>query len=142
MDRTVIEWIRSKYYALTNDVNERGRRRWAAVEAMSLGRGGISAVAAATGISDRTIRNGIRELRTGDSPPQGYQRRKGGGRKRAERKNPALCNALRRLVEPVTRGDPMSPLKWTCRSTRELAESLKLRIYAHREWPRSPCDIR
>jgi transposase len=130
MDRTIIKWIRSKYDGLVNDVNERGRRRRAAVEAMSLGRGGISAVATATGISDRTIRNGIRELRTGDSPPHGYQRRKGGGRKSAERRNPALCDALQSLVEPVTRGDPMSPLKWICRSTRDLAKALKARKHS------------
>lgn len=130
MDRTIVEWIRSKYDGLAVDLNERGRRRWAAVEAMSLGRGGVSAVAKATGISDRTIRNGISELRTGDSAPQGYQRRKGGGRKRAEQTDPALCDALASLVEPATRGDPMSPLKWTCKSTRELAKELKSRRHS------------
>ena len=78
-DNSVVEWIQSKYENLVVDLNERARRRWAAVEALSLGRGGIAAVAKATGISDRTIRNGIRELRKGDTPPAGRQRRVGGG---------------------------------------------------------------
>ena len=76
-DDTVVEWIQSKYENLAGDLDERARRRWAAVEALSLGRGGIAAVAAATGISDRTIRNGIREMREGDTPPTGRQRRIG-----------------------------------------------------------------
>ena len=126
-DETVVEWIRSKYENLAGDLNERARRRWAAVEAMSLGWGGIAAVAKATGISDRTIRNGIRELREGDSPPEGRQRQRGGGRKSAVEKDPGLLRALESLVEPVTRGDPQSPLKWTCKSTRELSKELKQR---------------
>jgi len=107
------------------DLHERARRHWAAVEAMSLGRGGIAAVAKATGISDRTIRNGIRELREGDAVPAGRQRRVGAGRKTAQEKEPGLLDALEGLVEPATRGDPQSPLKWTCKSTRELSKQLK-----------------
>lgn len=128
-DDSVVEWIQSKYENLTVDLNERARRRWAAVEALSLGRGGIAAVAKATGISDRTIRNGIRELRKGDTPPAGRQRRVGGGRKAANQKVPGLLDALEGLVEPTTRGDPQSPLKWTCKSTRELSRELKKRGY-------------
>jgi transposase len=124
-DDTVVEWIRSRYENLADDLNERARRRWAAVEAMSLGRGGITAVAAATGISDRTIRNGIRELHQGDTPPVGRQRRVGGGRKAASQHDPDLLDTLEGLVEPATRGDPQSPLKWTCKSTRELSRELK-----------------
>jgi transposase len=123
-DVAVIEWIQSKYKNLRGDLNERARRRWSAVEALSLGRGGIAAVAAATGISDRTIRNGIRELREGDAPPEGRQRRTGGGRKTIKEMDPKLLGALEGLVEPTTRGDPGSPLKWTCKSTRELATEL------------------
>ena len=126
-DDTVVEWIQSKYENLTGELDERARRRWAAVEALSLGRGGIAAVAKATGISDRTIRNGIRELREGDTPPAGRQRRVGGGRKTAHQKEPGLLEALESLVEPTTRGDPQSPLKWTCKSTRELSRELKKR---------------
>jgi len=126
VDDTVVEWIQSKYENLVGDLDERARRRWAAVEALSLGRGGIAAVAKATGISDRTIRNGVRELREGDSPPPGRQRRVGAGRK-AKTTHPGLLDALERLVEPATRGDPQSPLKWTCKSTRELSRELKKR---------------
>ena len=124
-DGAVIEWIQSKYKNLMGDLDERARRRWSAVEALSLGRGGIVAVAKATGISDRTIRNGIRELREGDVPPEGRQRRIGGGRKSVKERDPKLLAALETLVEPTTRGDPMSPLKWTCKSTRELSAQLK-----------------
>jgi transposase len=124
-DALVVEWIQSKYDNLVGDLDERGRRRWAAVEALSLGRGGISAVAKATGISDRTIRDGIVELREGDSPPTGRQRRVGAGRKSVTQLDPGLLDALEHLVEPATRGDPQSPLKWTCKSTRELAMELK-----------------
>jgi transposase len=123
-DVVVIEWIQSKYKNLMGDLDERARRRWSAVEALSLGRGGIVAVAKATGISDRTIRNGIRELRAGNAPPEGRQRRIGGGRKSVKEKDPKLLDALEALVEPATRGDPMSPLKWTCKSTRELSTQL------------------
>ena len=128
-DDAVIEWIQSKYESLFEDLNERARRRWAAVEALSLGRGGIAAVAKATGISDRTIRNGIRELHEGNAPPAGRQRRVGAGRKTAIQINPGLLDALEGLVEPSTRGDPQSPLKWTCKSTRELSKELKKRGY-------------
>lgn len=128
-DDSVVEWIQSKYENLAVDLNERACRRWAAVEALSLGRGGIAAVAKATGISDRTIRNGIRELRKGDTPPAGRQRRVGGGRKAANQKGSGLLDALEDLVEPATRGDPQSPLKWTCKSTRELSRELKKRGY-------------
>ncbi|MCH7689382.1 MAG: ISAzo13 family transposase, partial [Planctomycetes bacterium] len=115
-DETVVEWIQSKYENLADELGERARRRWAAVEALSLGRGGIAAVAKATGISDRTIRNGIRELREGDTLPAGRQRRVGAGRKAANQRDPGLLDALEGLVEPTTRGDPQSPLKWTCKS--------------------------
>jgi transposase len=121
----VIEWIRNKYLAIVSDLDERGRRRWAAAEARSLGWGGITAVATATGISDRTIRNGIRELDDPEALPPGRQRAPGGGRRSREEEQPGLIEALEALIEPVSRGDPMSPLRWTCKSTRVLAEELK-----------------
>ena len=123
-DATIVEWIRSKYESLAGHLDERGRRRWAAVEASSLGRGGIVAVAQAAGMSDRTIRNGIRELREGLELPEGRQRRGGGGRKSIREQDPSLLDALESLVEPATRGDPQSPLKWTCKSTRDLSKQL------------------
>jgi len=123
-DATVIKWIRAKYIAILTDLDERGRRRWAAAEATSLGWGGISAVAQATGISDRTIRTGIRELEDPEPLPSTRQRKSGGGRHRREEEQSELLNALKRLVESTTRGDPMSPLRWTCKSTRTLAGEL------------------
>jgi transposase len=124
-DAKVIEWIRDKYVAVVSDLDQRGRRKWAAAEARSLGRGGVSAVASATGISDRTIRNGIRELHDPEVLDLGRQRKPGGGRRSREATQPDLIQALEALVEPVTRGDPMSPLRWTCKSTRGLERELK-----------------
>jgi transposase len=123
-DTQVIEWIREKYAAIVADLDERARRRWAAAEARSLGWGGIEAVAAATGMSDRTIRTGIRELDDPSAPPPTQQRRSGGGRKRREFEQPKLVEAIQKLVDAGTRGDPMSPLRWTCKSTRTLADEL------------------
>lgn len=123
-DTQVVEWIREKFAAIVSDLDERARRRWGAAEARSLGRGGIVAVAAATGLSDRTIRNGIKELDDSGAPPTTQQRRSGGGRKLRESEQPKLVEMLRNLVDSGTRGDPMSPLRWTCKSTRTLAEEL------------------
>lgn len=123
-DAQVVKWIRDKYLAIVSDLDERGIRRWAAAEARSLGWGGISAVAKATGISDRTIRNGIQELDDPQTPTADRQRKTGGGRRRREEEEPGLIEALEALVEPVARGDPMSPLRWTCKSTYVLADEL------------------
>ncbi len=123
-DAQVVKWIRDKYLAIVSDLDERGRRRWAAAEARSLGWGGITAVAKATGISDRTIRNGIEELDDPQAPTAHHQRKTGGGRRRREEEEPDLIEALEALVEPVARGDPMSPLRWTCKSTYVLADEL------------------
>ncbi len=123
-DTTITKWIRTKYIAIIADLDERGRRRWAAAEAMSLGWGGISAVAKATGFSDRTIRTGITELNDPNPLPSTRQRRPGGGRHSREDEQPELLNILKKLVESTTRGDPMLPLRWTCKSTRTLAEEL------------------
>lgn len=123
-DVQVVEWIREKYVAIAADLDERARRRWGAVEARSLGWGGIEAVAAATGMSDRTIRTGMKELDDRESLPPWQQRHPGGGRKRREFEQPQLVESLQRLVDSGTRGDPMSPLRWSCKSTRTLAEEL------------------
>jgi transposase len=124
-DANVVEWIRQKYRSLVNEFDERGRRRWAATEARSLGRGGIAAVAQATGISDRTIRNGIRELDDPSIVPPDRQRREGAGRRSQESQQPELVRALENLLDATTRGDPMSPLRWICQSTRSLAKELQ-----------------
>jgi transposase len=125
-DSHVIEWIREKFLAMAPNLDERGRRQWAASEARSLGWGGITAVAAATGMSDRTIRTGIQELEESHPLSPGRQRRPGGGRKSREQEQPDLVDALEALVEPDFRGDPQSPLRWTCKSTRVLAEALQI----------------
>jgi len=125
-DLEVVQWIREKYIAIIDEFDERGRRRWAAAEARSLGWGGIAAVAAATGISDRTIRTGIREIEDSISTLSSDRQRKlGAGRLSREDEQPKLLKALEKLVEPVTRGDPVSPLRWTCKSTRSLADELR-----------------
>jgi len=129
-DANVVEWIRCKYRALIDELDERGRRRWAAAEAVSLGWGGIVAVAHATGISDRTIRNGIREMKIGNPRLGTRQRSSGAGRRSREIEQPNLSAALERLVEPASRGDPMSPLQWTCKSTRVLAWELNRQGFA------------
>ena len=123
-DEKVVAWIRSKFILLGSDLDERGRRRWAATEALSLGRGGIVAVAKATGLSDRTIRNGLQELNRREVLDPGRQRKPGAGRKSRVDEQPTLIAALEALVEPTSRGDPMSPRRWTCKSLANLAAEL------------------
>lgn len=120
----IISWLEAKYQCLSGELTERARRHWAAVEALSLGRGGISAVSAATGLAHSTIRRGIQQLQQGDALAPGRQRSEGGGRKKATVADPGVHAALERLVEPGSRGDPQSPLRWTCKSTRRLAKEL------------------
>ena len=107
-------------------LDERTRRLTAASEAKALGYGGISLVRRACGLSSKAIRKGIRELETGESWP-GRIRRPGGGRKRITEFDPELVERLEAMIEEETRGDPESPLRWTCKSTRAIAESLTRR---------------
>ena len=93
-------------------------------EALAIGRGGISAVSRATGLSRKAIGQGIKQLQDEERVNQGRIRRKGGGRKTTVSKDPSLQEDLERLVEPVTRGDPESPLRWTSKSVRKLAQEL------------------
>lgn len=123
-DASVVEWIRQKYVAVLGDLDERGRRRWAAAEARSLGWGGVSAVAQATGLSDRTIRKGVCELDDLEVVSWDRQRKVGGGRRSLEVYQPDIVFTLERIVDSSTRGDPMSPLRWICKSTRSIAEEL------------------
>ena len=118
--------IRLRYEALVPVLDERGRRRFAAAEAVVAGRGGVSAVSRITGIARSTIDRGLVELRGDPERPSASDRvrRAGGGRKRATVKDPTLLADLERLVEPVTRGDPMTPLLWTAKSLRNLAAEL------------------
>lgn len=100
----VVERIRAKFVTLADRLNERGRRRWAASEAISLGWGGIVAVAEATGVSDRTIRNGIQELKAVAPLPDDRQRRPGAGRRARDVEQPALIAALEAFRERAIRG--------------------------------------
>jgi hypothetical protein len=119
------ERLKQKFSVLFTYLDERQRRVAAAVEARSLGHGGITAVAQATGMSRPSIHKGLGEL-TQRKPgvPLGRSRKSGAGRKPLRKSDPAIVEALDRLVDPDTRGDPMSPLRWTCKSTRQLAQTL------------------
>jgi hypothetical protein len=127
-DATVIERIRRKFQSLGPVLDERSRRQWAATESRELGYGGVSAVARATGLARDTIRVGLRDLehrrQHPDEPLRRRVRQPGGGRKPLTESDPTLVSALEALVEPHTRGDPQSPLRWTCKSTRQLAAEL------------------
>jgi hypothetical protein len=125
---TIIDTIHQKYELLKPELDERSRRLWAATEARVLGHGGLRAVARATGMSESTIRVGLDQLqqpyeRMETEAPRRI-RQKGGGRKPLTQEDPALLEALDALVEPGSRGDPMSPLRWTSKSSRKLAEEL------------------
>jgi hypothetical protein len=128
MDAAVIERIREKFSALRPIMDERLRRQWAAAEATSLGWGGTSVVSLATGLSRNTIAFGMEELRQRQTQPDAPQaarlRKPGAGRKSVSETLPGIEHALDRLVDPVTRGHPESPLRWTCKSTRLLAQEL------------------
>ncbi|MFG2142682.1 ISAzo13 family transposase [Streptomyces sp. NPDC048696] len=115
--------LAAKFGAILPHLDERQRRLLIGVEARFLGHGGIKAVARAAGVCEATVSAGMRELGSGEAP-LGRIRRPGGGRKRVVDQNPAVREALLALVEPDVRGDPMSPLRWTTKSTRKLAEQL------------------
>jgi transposase len=117
--------IGERFRALAPELNERGRRIWAASEARVLGRGGIAAVSRASGISENTIRKGIREIESGERLEGGRVRRRGGGRKPIGKSDPGLVVALERLVAGDCRGDPMQVLLWTSKSVRKLAGELR-----------------
>ena len=125
--------IRSRFEALAPVLDERVRRLWAAAEAQSLGRGGLAVVEEATGIAHTTILRGLKDLReiaegSPEASPQGQRvRRPGAGRKSLAETDPALLVELEKLVDPVTRGEPESPLRWTSKSVRKLADELSAR---------------
>ena len=118
--------IKLRYSALDPVLDERGRRRFAAAEALAAGRGGVVAVSRITGIARSTIGRGLAELR-GEAEPEaapGRVRRNGAGRPALVDADPTLLGDLAALVEPTTRGDPMAPLRWTAKSLRNLAAEL------------------
>jgi len=129
---TIVVSVRQKFDLLRPIMTERMRRQWAASEALALPRGGMTLVAQATGLSRTTIWAGVRELQNPSASPRRVNdprrsRREGGGRHLVEVNDPRLPEDLERLVDPATRGDPISPLRWTCKSTRKLADELQRR---------------
>jgi len=130
--------IKSRYRSLAPLMDERMRRQWGATEAQTYGWGGLSAVSDATGMSRNTIRKGLAELAVRKKNPKAVVdsslRMKGGGRKRLTETDPGLMEALEQLVEPTTRGDPMAPLRWTCKSTTHLAEALTRQAHPIGPW--------
>jgi len=119
------EAFQARLLTLMPHLNERQLRLAAALEARSLGYGGVSAVAQATGMARGTIYRALEELQHPQATSaREHVRARGGGRRRIVDENPQILKRLRELVEPTTRGDPMSPLLWTCQSTRQLAEAL------------------
>jgi hypothetical protein len=144
LSHEVEESIQTKYEQLVPYLNETSLRMWAAVEAISLGHGGITSVARATGLSRTTIHAGIAELQQSESERlavecYGVVRRLGGGRKRLSEKDPTLFEDLESLVDPVTRGDPQSPLRWTTKSTPKLAKQLQ--AMGHALSQRTVCNL-
>jgi len=118
--------VRERYERIAPTLDERGRRLFAANEALQFGYGGRDAVERATGVAKNTVRRGIAELQELETlgPPPGRQRQPGGGRKRAEESDPGLVPALRQLLEPATRGEPDSPVLYTSKSAAKLAREL------------------
>ena len=121
--------IREKYCVLAPALNERQRRLWAGSEAKLLGYGGISVVARASGLSWMTVARGVKEAENPQPQEVSRVRRAGGGRKPSVSIDAALRQSLEALVAPVTRGDPESPLRWTCKSARRLAQELRAQGY-------------
>ena len=115
--------IVGKYSAVAPVLDERSRRRWAAAESAAIGYGGDALVSSATGLARETIRHGRREIARGE-PPTSRIRAPGAGRPGIEQDQPGVLAALEALVDPLTRGDPTSPLRWTCKSRAKLAAAL------------------
>ena len=138
-DAQIITRIGQKYQALRPEMDERMRRQWAASEARELGWGGVTTVAQATGLSRVTITSGLRELELPTKQREEEARRvrrPGAGRQPLRESDPELLAALEALIEPTARGDPECALRWTCKSTRRLAEEL-----TRQEHPTSPSTV-
>ena len=148
MDQALVE---AKFRALASRLDEATLRLWAAAEARSLGRGGVSVVSKAVGLSRTTVYAGLAEIDAASKPghrrrasvvevaPRTRVRAAGGGRKRLVDRDSSLLADLDALVEPTSRGDPMSPLRWTCKSTTRLAEELARQ--GHQVSQRTVCDL-
>lgn len=124
MDKKSKDALKIKLSGLLPELNERQRRLIVGAEAQSLGYGGIKVMSEITGMTPPTIRKGIQDLKAKNKPLLGV-RQSGGGRKKATEKYPELKSILEEIVEPDTRGDPKSPLRWTCKSVRNITDLLK-----------------
>jgi len=129
--------LRVKLHSMWPLLDERTRRLMAASEAQALGYGGVSLVQRACGLSRKAIAKGLREIAERSTPGAGRIRRPGGGRKPLTVSDPRLVAALEAMIEDQTRGDPESPLRWICKSTRAIAHELK-RQKLRSATPRSP----
>ncbi|HEY9625667.1 MAG TPA: ISAzo13 family transposase [Coleofasciculaceae cyanobacterium] len=144
LDPKVEETIQAKYEQLAPYLNETGRRIWAAVEALSLGHGGVTSVCRATGLSRTTIHGGIDELESTETAAYaleeyGAVRRKGGGRKPVTESDSTVLEDLEQLIDPATRGDPESSLRWSTKSTTQLAQELQAK--GHQVSQRTVCRL-
>ena len=117
--------ITARFEALKTVLDERSRRLLAAAESQAIGKGGISIVAKATGVSRPVIRQGLADLKEPTTLAPGRVRKEGGGRKRVTDKDASLKTDLESILESTTRGDPQAALRWTCKSVRQLSEELK-----------------
>ena len=126
----ILAAVQQRFTVVAPYLTEPCRRIWAAAEAVTIGSHGVTLVAEATGLSRTTIHKAQQELEEGSPTPEGRQRRPGAGRKPLSETDPTLLEDLDRLIDPVTRGDPESPLRWTCKSTCHLAEALQQQGHA------------
>ena len=122
--------IAARYLAVSPLLDERTRRLMAGTEALAIGRGGVAAVSRATGLARTTVARGVDDVREGERLDRGRVRRAGAGRPPIEQRDPTLRADLEALIEPTTRGDPESPLRWTTRSVRNLAAELRRQGHA------------
>lgn len=144
LDPEIEEMLQAKYEQLAPYLNETSKRIWAAVEALSLGHGGVTSISRATGLSRTTIHAGIDELAHSQTEAfavedYGVVRRKGGGRKSITESDPTVLEDLEQLIDPATRGDPESPLRWTTKSTTKLAQELQ--AMGHQVSQRTVCGL-
>jgi len=124
LDRVADAKIAERWRLFGPECDERRRRLWAASEAKTHGPGGVGLLAGMTGLSEETVRRGIAELESGERLERGQVRRSGGGRRPLVEADPSVVKDLDRLIDPVTRGDPCSPLRWTSKSLGKLREAL------------------
>jgi hypothetical protein len=143
MDASVdLQRLKRKLSSAWPHLDERTRRIVAATEAISLGYGGVSAVALASGLSRKAISKGVQEIRSGDEPLEGRVRRPGAGRKAITQTDPGLIEKLEGLIDEQTRGDPESALRWICKSTRVIAKECVLSVSLQRRCePTNGCRL-